>query len=44
MRLRIPPGLDPGEGYICRLTLVAERCFWFDQEGGNKTDVRLRLE
>jgi len=44
MRLRIPPDLHPGEGYICRITLVAEGCFWFDQEGGNKLDVPLRLQ
>ena len=44
MRLRLPPGLDPSKEYICRLTLVAEGCFWFDREGGNKADVRLRFQ
>lgn len=43
MRLRIPVSLDAREEYICRITLVAEGCFWFDQEGGNKTDVSLRV-
>lgn len=43
MRLSIPSGLAPSEDYICRITLVADGFFWFDQDGGNKTDVSLRV-
>jgi len=44
MQLKVPLDLDPNEEYICRITLVAEECFWFDQEGGNKTDVSLSMQ
>lgn len=44
MQIKIPVDLVPNETYICRITLVAEGCFWFDQEGGNKTDVFLRIK
>lgn len=44
MRLRIPPGLDFGKKYICRITLVAEDCFWFDQDGTNKKDIALCIQ
>lgn len=44
MQLRLPLDLDPSEKYICRITLVAENCFWFDQDGGNKTDVSLSMQ
>lgn len=39
MRVAIPPNLALSEEYICRITLVAEGCFWFDQEGENKKDI-----
>ncbi len=44
MQIRIPPALNSSGEYICRLTLVAEGCFWFDQEGGNKLDIQLRFQ
>ncbi len=44
MRLRIPPNLDSSKEYICRITLVAEGCFWFDQEGENKKDIPICIQ
>lgn len=44
MNVVIPPDLDPNKLYICRITLVAEGCFWFDDEGENKTDVLLSIQ
>lgn len=44
MQISIPFNLAPNKAYICRITLVAEGCFWFDDEGGNKTDVSLCVQ
>lgn len=44
MRISFPFDLDPKEEYVCRITLVAEGFFWFDQKGGNKTDVSLSVQ
>lgn len=43
MWLRVPPNLDFSKEYICRITLVAEQCFWFDQDGENKKDISVRV-
>lgn len=39
LRLVIPSTLACRERCVCRITLVAEGCFWFDQEGENKKDI-----
>jgi len=44
LRLRIPLDLDSGKEYTCRITLVAEGCFWFDQEGENRKDIPIYIQ
>jgi len=44
MKLQIPNRLDRAKSYIVAITLVAEGCFWFDQEGENKTNVSLCVQ
>jgi len=44
MRLTLPGELARREDFVCRITLVAEGGFWFDQEGGNKKDVVIHLK
>lgn len=44
IRLKIPLDLQANQEYIYRITLVAEKLFWFDQENGNKTDISLRIQ
>ncbi len=39
LRLILPGELARRKDCVCRITLVAEGCFWFDREGGNKKDV-----